>query len=304
MDNRKINLATLPDECLYHISLFLPYTQFIYTFSLINKRLYQFVLDVTEKNCQLVPSEVIHMIASFLPAKDLCVFSLVCKEFYKISSSPILWKYLFEKDFTDEEKICREFIRLNWKQRYIKQYSVEKEKKEEQEVEYLPRRYHFKMTPTNVKKRPHFDVYTHRIGTPIVIKGTPCRITSIEKTLSQMIFRRRPWYYQSYIVSGKAFFTNEPKQMTLEQYNKVYEPILRIFTYEVIYITEDDLRERFLVLLDSEGETKEDVRLPLGKLGKKIEKAFKEGKRVLVDVLRVMEEEEVISASIEEEEEN
>src|SRR5690606_20075095 len=102
----------------------------------------------------------------------------------------------------DEEKICGEFIRLNWKQRYIKQFSIEK--KEEQEVEYFPRRYHFRTTQSNVKKRQHFDVYTHfRIGSPIVIKGTPCRITSIEKSMSQMIFRRRLWYYQSWIVRGK-----------------------------------------------------------------------------------------------------
>jgi translation initiation factor 5A len=64
--------------------------------------------------------------------------------------------------------------------------------------------------------------------------------------------------------------------------------------YTVLDITEGD--DKFLSLMDTDGATKDDVRLPEGDLGDQIQVAFSDSEKlVLVTLVKAMGEEAVIS---------
>jgi len=70
-------------------------------------------------------------------------------------------------------------------------------------------------------------------------------------------------------------------------------PVVKRNEYTLLDITDDG----FLSLMTSEGDTKEDVKLPEGEVGQKITKLFvDEGKDTLVTVQTAMGEEAAIDA--------
>ncbi len=56
-----------------------------------------------------------------------------------------------------------------------------------------------------------------------------------------------------------------------------------------------DIDEGFLSLMQDDGSTKDDVKLPEGELGKKIEEDFGAGKDLLISVTSAMGEEHVLA---------
>lgn len=57
-----------------------------------------------------------------------------------------------------------------------------------------------------------------------------------------------------------------------------------------------DIDDGFLSLMTSEGDTKDDVKLPENDLGKKIEAEFEEGKDLIVTILSSMGEEACVDS--------
>jgi len=56
-----------------------------------------------------------------------------------------------------------------------------------------------------------------------------------------------------------------------------------------------DISDGFLSLMDGDGNSKDDVKVPDTDVGKEIEAAFEDGKDVLVTILASMGEEQAIS---------
>lgn len=54
------------------------------------------------------------------------------------------------------------------------------------------------------------------------------------------------------------------------------------------------MADGFLALMDDNGETREDLKLPDGDLGKEIEKRFTNGDQFMVSVLKAIDEEHVV----------
>jgi len=67
-------------------------------------------------------------------------------------------------------------------------------------------------------------------------------------------------------------------------------PNVRRNEYQLVNIDDG-----FLNLMDNEGTSKDDVRLPEGDLGKQIEAGFEEGKDLLITIISAMGEEAAIS---------
>ena len=56
-------------------------------------------------------------------------------------------------------------------------------------------------------------------------------------------------------------------------------------------VTDDD----FLSLMDEAGNTKDDVKVPEGEMGEKLQEDFDEGKDLLVTIISAMDEEAAVS---------
>ena len=60
-------------------------------------------------------------------------------------------------------------------------------------------------------------------------------------------------------------------------------------------ISQVNVDDGFLNLMDSDGNSKDDVKVPEGDIGKEISTAFEDGKDLLVTIISAMGEEQAIS---------
>jgi translation initiation factor 5A len=90
--------------------------------------------------------------------------------------------------------------------------------------------------------------------------------------------------------SLQDIFTGQELEITVGSSQTCDVPNVRRFEYQLVNIDDG-----YLNLMPVDGPSKDDLKLPDGELGKKIEEAFKAGTDLLVTVISAMNEEMAVS---------
>ncbi|KAK4465280.1 eukaryotic translation initiation factor 5A-1 [Cladorrhinum samala] len=121
----------------------------------------------------------------------------------------------------------------------------------------------------------------------VVIKGRPCKIVDMSTSKTGKHGHAKVHLVAIDIFTGKKLEDLSPSTHNMDV------PVVKRNEYTLLDITDDG----FLQLMTSDGDTKEDVKLPDGEVGQKITKLFTdEGKDTLVTVQTAMGEEAAIDA--------
>jgi len=121
----------------------------------------------------------------------------------------------------------------------------------------------------------------------VVIKNRPCKI--VEMTTSKT---GKHGHAKVHLVAIDIFTSKKLEELCPSTHN-MNVPNVRRQEYQLLDVTDDG----FLSLMSDDGTTKDDVKLPDGEVGDKINKLFTdEGKDTNVIVLTAMGEESAIDA--------
>jgi len=121
----------------------------------------------------------------------------------------------------------------------------------------------------------------------VVIKGRPCKIVDMSTSKTGKHGHAKVHLVALDIFTGKKLEDLSPSTHNMEVPNVTRRE------YQLLDITDDG----FLSLMSEDGSTKDDVKMPEGEVGEKIEKLFRtEEKDVNVIVLTAMGEEAAIDA--------
>jgi len=118
----------------------------------------------------------------------------------------------------------------------------------------------------------------------VVIKGRPCKIVDMSTSKTG-----KHGHAKVHLV-GIDIFTNKKLEDLSPSTHNMDVPNVSRSEFSLINIDDG-----FLSLMNSDGSTKDDVKLPEGELGDKINTEFEEGKELLVTVLTAMGEEAAIT---------
>ncbi|KAJ2893096.1 hypothetical protein GGI21_001141 [Coemansia aciculifera] len=118
----------------------------------------------------------------------------------------------------------------------------------------------------------------------VVMKGRPCRVIETVTVKNGKHGSRKVCYIGIDIFNGRKYEYVSPSV------DGVDVPNVSRAEFTVIDVAED-----LLSLMGDAGEMKEDVKVPESELGDKIRAEFAEGKKLLVTVLKAMDEEAAIS---------
>ncbi|KAJ3281998.1 translation initiation factor eIF-5A [Rhizoclosmatium globosum] len=117
----------------------------------------------------------------------------------------------------------------------------------------------------------------------VVIKGRPCKIIdSTSKTGKHG--------HAKVNLTAIDIFTGKKMEDVSPSTHNMEVPNVSRTEYNVL-----DVEDGFLSLLNEDGSTKDDVKVPEGDLGAQIEKDFAAGKDISVTVIKAMGEEAVIA---------
>lgn len=121
----------------------------------------------------------------------------------------------------------------------------------------------------------------------VVIKNRPCKI--VEMTTSKT---GKHGHAKVHLVAIDIFTSKKLEELCPSTHN-MNVPNVRRQEYQLLDVTDDG----FLSLMSDDGSTKDDVKVPDGEVGDKINKLFtEEGKDTNVIVLTAMGEESAIDA--------
>ncbi|KAF1913029.1 translation protein SH3-like domain-containing protein [Ampelomyces quisqualis] len=121
----------------------------------------------------------------------------------------------------------------------------------------------------------------------VVIKNRPCKI--VEMTTSKT---GKHGHAKVHLVAIDIFTSKKLEELCPSTHN-MNVPNVRRQEYQLLDVTDDG----FLSLMSDDGSTKDDVKVPEGEVGDKINKLFtEEGKDTNVIVLTAMGEESAIDA--------
>ncbi|BAE58052.1 eukaryotic elongation factor 5A hypusine, DNA-binding OB fold-domain-containing protein [Aspergillus flavus] len=116
----------------------------------------------------------------------------------------------------------------------------------------------------------------------VVIKGRPCKIVDMSTSKTGKHGHAKVHLVALDIFTGKKLEDLSPSTHNMDV------PFVKRTEYQLIDVTDDG----FLSLMDDNGGTKDDVKLPDGELGEKINRMFtEEGKDCNVIILTAMGEE-------------
>lgn len=118
----------------------------------------------------------------------------------------------------------------------------------------------------------------------VCIKGRPCKIVEMSTSKTGKHGHAKVHLVAIDIFNGKKMEDLCPSTHNMDV------PNVRRLDFQVM-----DINDEFLTLLTSTGETKEDLRLPEGDLGKEIKDRFAAGEELMVTVIAAMDEEAVIA---------
>ncbi|ORZ32974.1 eukaryotic translation initiation factor 5A-2, partial [Catenaria anguillulae PL171] len=118
----------------------------------------------------------------------------------------------------------------------------------------------------------------------VVIKGRPCKIVDMSTSKTGKHGHAKVHMVAIDIFTGKKLEDISPSTHNMDVPNVKREE------YQLINIDDG-----FLSLMTADGATKDDVKVPEGELGDKIQADFDEGKDLLVTVIAAMGEEAAIT---------
>ncbi|KAL1921549.1 uncharacterized protein VTP21DRAFT_11265 [Calcarisporiella thermophila] len=118
----------------------------------------------------------------------------------------------------------------------------------------------------------------------VVIKNRPCKIVDMSTSKTGKHGHAKVNLVGIDIFTGRKYEDISPSTHNMEV------PNVKRAEYTLI-----DIDGGFLSLMDQEGNTKDDVKLPEGDLGDKIQADFDDGKELLITVQYAMGEEAAIS---------
>ncbi|KAK2826510.1 hypothetical protein Q5P01_020724 [Channa striata] len=117
----------------------------------------------------------------------------------------------------------------------------------------------------------------------VMVKGRPCKIVEMSTSKTG-----KHGHAKVHLV-GLDIFTQKKLEDICPSTHNMDVPNVTRKDYQVI-----DVSDGFLSLMDDNGETREDLRVPEGDLGKDIETRFNSGEQFMVSVMRAVGEEHVI----------
>lgn len=118
----------------------------------------------------------------------------------------------------------------------------------------------------------------------VVIKGRPCKIVDMSTSKTGKHGHAKVHLIAIDLFTGKKLEDLSPSTHNMEVPNVIRNE------YSLLNIDDG-----FLSLMDSDNNMKEDVKLPEGEMGEKIQDDFDAGKDLLVTILSAMGEESAIS---------
>lgn len=120
----------------------------------------------------------------------------------------------------------------------------------------------------------------------VVIKGRPCKIVEMSTSKTGKHGHAKVHLVAIDIFNGKKLEDLCPSTHNMDVPNVTRKE------YQLLDISDDG----FLSLMSDDGEIKDDVKMPAGEIGEKINRLFKDGKDTNVVVLTSMGEEAAIDA--------
>ncbi|BFZ59418.1 translation initiation factor eIF5A [Saitoella coloradoensis] len=118
----------------------------------------------------------------------------------------------------------------------------------------------------------------------VVIKGRPCKIVDMSTSKTGKHGHAKVHLVAIDIFTGKKLEDLSPSTHNMDV------PNVNRTEFQLL-----DIDDGFLNLMTTEGDTKDDVRVPDGELGSKIQADFDDGKELLVTIISAMGEEAAIS---------
>ncbi|KAF9433375.1 Eukaryotic translation initiation factor 5A [Entomortierella beljakovae] len=118
----------------------------------------------------------------------------------------------------------------------------------------------------------------------VVIKGRPCKIVDMSTSKTGKHGHAKVHLVAIDIFTGKKLEDLSPSTHNMDV------PNIKRVEYTLVNIDDG-----FLNLLDADSNQKDDVKVPEGELGQKLEDDFETGKDLLVTVVSAMGEEAVVS---------
>ncbi|OGM49145.1 Eukaryotic translation initiation factor eIF-5A [Aspergillus bombycis] len=115
----------------------------------------------------------------------------------------------------------------------------------------------------------------------VVIKGRPCKIVDMSTSKTGKHGHAKVHLVALDIFTGKKLEDLSPSTHNMDV------PFVKRTEFQLIDVTDDG----FLSLMDESGGTKDDVKVPEGELGDKIQRMWDEGKDLNVIILAAMGEE-------------
>jgi len=118
----------------------------------------------------------------------------------------------------------------------------------------------------------------------VVIKSRPCKIVDMSTSKTGKHGHAKVHLVAIDIFTGKKLEDISPSTHNMDV------PIVKRDEYQLVNIDDG-----FLNLMTQDGQSKDDVKVPEGDLGKQIEGGFEEGKDLLITIVAAMGEEAAIS---------
>uniref|UniRef100_UPI0037E97AAA eukaryotic translation initiation factor 5A-1-like n=1 Tax=Semicossyphus pulcher TaxID=241346 RepID=UPI0037E97AAA len=118
----------------------------------------------------------------------------------------------------------------------------------------------------------------------VMLKGRPCKIVEMSTSKTG-----KHGHAKVHLV-GIDLFTQKKLEDICPSTHNMDVPRVTRKDYMVIGIADG-----FLALLDDNGETREDLKVPDNELGKEIEKKFEKEDQIMVSVLKALDEEDVVT---------
>lgn len=118
----------------------------------------------------------------------------------------------------------------------------------------------------------------------VVIKGRPCKIVDMSTSKTG-----KHGHAKVHLVAIDIFTGKKLEDLSPSTHNMNVPNVSRT-EFQLI-----DIDDGFLSLMTPEGSTKDDVKVPDGELGEKIQADFDEGKDLLVTIISAMDEEAAIA---------
>jgi len=118
----------------------------------------------------------------------------------------------------------------------------------------------------------------------VVIKGRPCKIVDMSTSKTG-----KHGHAKVHLVALDIFTQKKLEDLCPSTHNMDVPNVSRN-EYQLI-----DIDDGYMNLMTGDGTTKDDVRVPEGELGEKIQADFDDGKELLVTIISAMNEEAAIS---------